>query len=89
MRRYKKSTKATIKVPMTRNYEAIYTPLSEINEVHRFTQKKNFHMDTPIFRIFLLFSKSFYTLTLASKMLCKHHTGDYLKRDFVLGLQEQ
>ena len=61
MRRYKKSTKVTIKVPTTRNYEAIYTPLLETNEVHRFTQKILLHGYSNIQNFLIILKKLPYT----------------------------
>ena len=63
LRRYKKSTKATIKTPSARNYEAISIHSSETNKVHRFTQK------FLIFKTFLLFSNNFHILTLTLETL--------------------
>ena len=63
LRRYKKSTKATIKAPSARNYEAISIHSLETNKVHRFTQK------FLIFKTFLLFSNNFHILTLTLETL--------------------
>ena len=61
MRRYKKSTKATIKVPTARNYEAIYTPSSKTNKVHRFTQKILSHGYSDIQNFLIILKKLLYT----------------------------
>ena len=61
MRCYRRSTKATIKVPMTRNYEAIYTHSSETNEVHRFTQKILLHRYSDIQNFLIILKMLLYT----------------------------